>query len=164
MLALLLLLKLNSDAPAHVHARTAASPEAVAVAPATPSLRSAPEVAPEPAPVVEPEVTPAVAVSQATSSSETLAPTAPVISEPPVVTEAIVTNVAPVSLPPKEAAPAFRLNGIIYGVANPSATVNGKTVFVGERVNGATVISIGRNEVTLEINGERKTVSLPGVR
>jgi len=162
MLVLVLLMKLNSDTPAHVHARAASSPEAVVVAPATPLLQAAPEVAPEPAPVVAPEVASAVAVSPATPSSETLATTAPVISEAPVVTEAVVTNVAPASLPPKEAAPLFRLNGVIYGVAHPSATVNGKTVFVGERVNGATVISIGRNEVTLEINGERKTVSLPG--
>jgi len=73
---------------------------------------------------------------------------------------AVATNVPPVVV----AAQPFKLNGIIYGVSNPSATVNGKTVYVGEKVNGATVLSIGRSQVVLNVNGERKTISLPAVR
>jgi len=40
--------------------------------------------------------------------------------------------------------------------------VNGKSVRVGEKVNGATVIRIGRAAVMLEIDGQRKTIALPG--
>ncbi len=158
-------LGLDSTAPLHVHAQTLDSRPAMLVAHETSAPETAPAIAAEPTPVVEPEAAPVVsvspAVSPATPAPEASATNAPAVSEPPVVSEAVVTNIAPASLPPKETAPAFRLNGIIYGVANPSAVVNGKAVYVGEKVNGAKVISISRNEVALEINGERKTLSIP---
>jgi hypothetical protein len=71
------------------------------------------------------------------------------------------TNAPTVSLPPKEnAAPEFRLSGIIYTVARPSAIVNGKTVYVGEEIDGATVISIRQTAVTLQVAGKRRTYDL----
>jgi hypothetical protein len=73
-----------------------------------------------------------------------------------------LTNVPPAPLPPKQnLQPEFRLNGIIYTRPRPSAILNGKTVFVGDRVGGATVISIGQTEVTLQVNGRRRTYTLP---
>ena len=137
--------------PSHVKARTVSSPAAMVVAPAP-----APPT-PEPVPTLAPAV-PVVEVKSPEAPPIVVTPT----PEPPVTAETIVTNVAPVSLPPKAVAPAFRLNGVIYGVSNPSAVVNGTPVYVGEKVNGATVISIGRNEVTLEINGARSIIELPG--
>jgi hypothetical protein len=64
-------------------------------------------------------------------------------------------------LPPKESPPPdFRLSGIIYTVTRPSAILNGETVYVGDRLNGATVISIRQTDVTLQINGLRKTYTM----
>ena len=158
-LALMLRLETDPSTPEHVHARQLGGQETAVVAPSTPAPAVVPEVV---APVVS-EVAPEVALA-ADTVTEAPAMATVVIPEPPTVTNAPPTNVVVTSVPTQETAPSFRLNGIIYGVANPSAVVNGKTVFVGERVSGATVISIGRSAVTLEINGERKTVSLPGVR
>jgi HD-like signal output (HDOD) protein len=73
----------------------------------------------------------------------------------------LVTNVPPPSVPAKAPArPEFRLSGIIYGVATPSAIVNGKTVFVGDRIGGATVLRISQTDVTLQIDGQRKVFDL----
>src|SRR5215471_15193374 len=82
---------------------------------------------------------------------------------PETVSPAVVTITATPTVAPKEIAkPAFRLNGIFYVASKPSAVVNGKTVFVGEQVNGAKVVSISRDSVTLDMNGELKIVSVPG--
>jgi hypothetical protein len=59
---------------------------------------------------------------------------------------------------PETAGPEFRLNGIIYNEARPIAIVNGLTVRVGDEVNGATVISIERDRVTLSSNAQSKTL------
>src|SRR5439155_18235425 len=44
----------------------------------------------------------------------------------------------------------FKVQGIIYRPADPSAIVIGITVFIGDRVGHAKVIAIDRNAVTLE--------------
>jgi MSHA biogenesis protein MshK len=72
------------------------------------------------------------------------------------------TNVPPAALPAKPSViPDFRLNGIIYTVGRPSAILNGKTVYVGDRINGAIVLRIGQTDVTLQVNGKRWTYDLP---
>ena len=137
-----------------------------------PTIRRLPAVV-SPAPVVEtvpapaPQVTPAVAVSQPAPATNAAPVPKPVISQPApepalaVASQAAVTNVPPPSLPPKQtAAPEFRLNGIIYTLARPSAILNGRTVYVGDELNGATVIRISQNQVTLQINGLHKTYDL----
>ncbi len=70
-------------------------------------------------------------------------------------TEASVTPPPPVPAPPAEPAkPAFRLQGIFFRPANPSALVNGKSVWVGSRIDGATVKTITRDSLTIEVNGK----------
>jgi putative nucleotidyltransferase with HDIG domain len=119
---------------------------ATSVSEATPTAAAA--STPDPA---MPEVSPARSVSEAAPTASAVSTPKPAISEPPPTP----------SLPPKESAPPdFRLSGILYTVANPSAILNGKTVYVGDKVSGATVLSIGRTEVTLQINGLRKTFAL----
>jgi hypothetical protein len=149
--------KLDESAP--VYARTPAQSQSPAVVSSAPSLETVPAAAPH--------ATQAKAVSEAAPVTSASSVPKPAISQPaPEPTSAIasqttVTNVPPVSLPPKESAPPdFRLNGIIYTVARPAAILNGETVHVGDQVNGATVISIGQIDVTLQINGLRKTYSL----
>jgi hypothetical protein len=74
---------------------------------------------------------------------------------------ATVTQVPAPSLPAnKSTLPDFRLNGIIYTVGSPSAILNGKMVYVGDHVSGATVLSIGQTNVTLLLNGLHRTFSL----
>ena len=142
-----------------------------ALTPAPASTRApvvvSPALASEPAPAAVPEDTPAMAVSE--EAPETYAATvpnpAPAVpkSEPTVATalQVVATNAPPPTLAPQEKAwPNFRLNGIIYTVARPVAIVNGQTVSVGDKVSGATVVGIDRTQVTLQLNGQRKTCSL----
>ncbi len=142
-----------------IHARTRAASQAPAVVSSTPS--------PETVSAAAPQVEPATADSEAALATGVSSVPEPAISEPApeptpaIASQATVTNIPPPSLPPKESAlPDFRLNGIIYTVAHPSAMVNGKTVYVGDQVSGATVISISRSDVTLQINGLRRTYDL----
>jgi hypothetical protein len=75
---------------------------------------------------------------------------APGASEAPART---VTSVEPVK-------PAFRLQGIFFRTANPSATVNGKNVSIGSHVSGAIVKTITRDGVTLEADGQITVLTL----
>jgi HD-like signal output (HDOD) protein len=161
LLALWLRTQMDFDDSAPVYARTPANTEA----PAIDSSTATPEAVPAPAPA--PQVVPATAASEAAPVTSASSVPKPEISQPApeptpaIVSQATVTNVPPPSLPPKERAlPDFRLNGIIYTVARPSAIVNGKTVYVGDQVSGATVISISQTEVTLQMKGQRRIYDL----
>jgi len=158
LLALWLRTQPDFDDSAPVYARTPATRQVPAVVssaapletvPAAPSQVTSATAAPEAAPLTSASSVPEPPISQ------------PAPDQTPAV-EAMVTNVPPTSLPPKGSAlPDFRLNGIIYTVTRPSAILNGKTVHVGDQVSGATVIGISRTEVTLRINGQRRTYELP---
>jgi putative nucleotidyltransferase with HDIG domain len=130
----------------------------------------------EPAPAAVSDAEPEIAVSEeelamAVSEEEpatdlatdpdpapALPESVPTVATAPQVT---VTNAPPPTLAPKEQPqPVFRINGIIYTVRRPSAIVNGQTVYVGDWVSGATVVSIDRTQVTLQLNGQRKTCVL----
>jgi len=123
--------------------------------------------APEPAPAAVPEAAPAMEVSEEGPAMDAAtaidpAPTVPK-SEPTVATAPRVTatkSPAPALAPQEKAQPSFRLSGIIYTAARPSAIVNREMVYVGDRVSGATVIGISQTQVTLQINGQRKTLAL----
>jgi len=172
LLALWLRTQPDFDRSAPIYARTPASTQAPAVVASTPApeiARATAPPAPETAPAATPLVPPATAISEAAPVTNAVSVPELVISQPaleptPAIAsqEAVsVTNVPPPSLPPKEnAPPEFRLNGIIFSHARPSAILNGQTVYVGDEVNGATVISIRQSDVTFQINGLRKTLSL----
>jgi hypothetical protein len=53
----------------------------------------------------------------------------------------------------------FKLQAIFYRPSNPSAVVNARTVFVGDRIDNARVKAIDRQSVTLEIAGETKVLT-----
>ncbi len=55
---------------------------------------------------------------------------------------------------------SFVLSGIMFSPQNPVAYLNGRPVTVGQKVNSATVISIERRAVILELGGRRFTISL----
>lgn len=91
-----------------------------------------------------------------TAPAEPVLPTAP--SNPPLAMAPILidlgqhdTNTAIVSapadvLPPP---PPLKLQGIFFNPRSPSAVVNGRTVYVGDRVNGFRVLAIKPDAVWL---------------
>ena len=88
---------------------------------------------------------------QAAAPAETAA--TPAVSDTPPV--------PPVPVPATGPLPTFRLQGIFYRTTSPSAMVNGKSVFVGDFVSGAQIKAIDRERVTLEYEGQTKTLTLP---
>ena len=159
LLALWLWPQPNLDDAVPVYARTIDSSPAPAVASATSALEVVPAAAPQ--------GTPASVVSEAATTTSAPSLPEPPISQPApepvpaIASPAAVTHASPASVPPKESArPDFRLSGIIYTVVSPSAIVNGETVYVGDQVNGATVLSIHQTDVTLQVKGLRKTYTL----
>jgi len=151
--------ELNEIEP--VYARTSAYHQQQAVPAPTPSPEIAPAAAPEETPFAtvanEAPTAPGTTSANVTNTAASLpAPQETVASAP----KTAVTNLPPAAAVPQEKAqPDFRLNGIIYSV-RPSAIINGETVSVGDQVGGATVVTIGRTTVTLQINGQRKTCQL----
>jgi hypothetical protein len=75
---------------------------------------------------------------------------------PATTTESIATNTA------QDAATGttYKLQGIFYRPTNPSAVVNARTVFVGDRIANAKVKAIDQQSVTLEVSGETKVLTL----
>jgi hypothetical protein len=64
-------------------------------------------------------------------------------------------------IPPKVLTVAdLRLQGVICSSDNPSAILNGRMIFVGEWIAGARLIEVGRTNVTLEYQNQRKTLTL----
>ena len=55
-------------------------------------------------------------------------------------------------------APEFRLEAIHFRLKKPSASINGKVVFVGQDLEGARIIAIARESVQLEFQGRRMTL------
>jgi hypothetical protein len=49
--------------------------------------------------------------------------------------------------------PVFKVNAIIVSAERRIAILNGKRVAVGDTVNGATVKSIGKAELILDVDG-----------
>lgn len=82
---------------------------------------------------------------------QTVAARAP--EPPPVV-------VVPQAEPPAPK-PLYKLQGIFWRPSTPSAVVNGKTVFVGDRVETARVTAIDQNSVTLAVDGESTALVIP---
>jgi hypothetical protein len=158
-LGLMSRLGLPDDEPVLVHARALAGFGKAMVLPSAPADAAAPTAD---------QAVPTDASPQKPPENTSIA-SEPVLSQPErepapeAISPAIVPLPAAPAVAPKEIAkPAFRLNGIFFVASKPSAVVNGKTVFVGEQVNGAKVIRISRDSVTLDVNGELKTVSVPG--
>jgi len=63
-------------------------------------------------------------------------------------------------VPGVAAAPRFVVNAIIVSAERRVAIVNGRRVSIGGSVNGATVVSIAKDQLVLEQDGERITIGL----
>jgi hypothetical protein len=83
--------------------------------------------------------------------------------KPAAVVLSMVTNLPPGSntvavVQPKPPEP--RLQGVLLAATRPCAIVNGKTVFVGDQVNGLRVAAISKDSVTLQSETETNVLSL----
>ncbi|HTL15982.1 MAG TPA: hypothetical protein VL793_02040 [Patescibacteria group bacterium] len=80
---------------------------------------------------------------------------------PKVLAEETPAPVRPGQPPVKADFPKnARLQGIIFNPKSPSAIINGKTVFVGDRVGHARVASIERASVTLQIEDQKLVLAV----
>jgi hypothetical protein len=80
------------------------------------------------------------------------------------VTQQVETVVAPAPLPPPaligpgaintSAPPTTQIQGIVFDATHPWAIVSGKTVYVGDSVDGMRVMEIAHNSITLTGNGQ----------
>jgi outer membrane biosynthesis protein TonB len=92
------------------------------------------------------------------------APTPPAPAEPvsPPVTAApatVATNVAPVAAPLPKPVP-LRLQALVFNPKRPSALINGKTLFIGEKLGDARVVAIDRESATLVSPGRTNILIL----
>jgi len=62
--------------------------------------------------------------------------------------------------PPAVQFPALKLQGIFYRPSNPSALINGRTLFVGDFIGEVKVIAVDQRSVKLELEGATKTLRL----
>jgi uncharacterized membrane protein YjfL (UPF0719 family) len=53
----------------------------------------------------------------------------------------------------------LKVQGIFFRTNDPSAIINGQTVFVGDRIGAARITAIERQSVTVEIAQEKKVLS-----
>ncbi|MHC1764063.1 MAG: hypothetical protein AB9869_07135 [Verrucomicrobiia bacterium] len=110
----------------------------------------------------------AVAVPVA-STKETVAEVRPPVAEPPVervdvrAPVAAPTPVKDVAPPVSESvpvAPEFKLQGIFYRISKASALIDGRTLFVGDEIDGAKVVLIERHSVRLVRDGRSIVLKL----
>jgi type IV secretory pathway VirB10-like protein len=95
----------------------------------------------------------------------------PVVSEAPTLPAAVMTSPPPMTAPAPTPAPApepaaqpvelawpanLKLTGIFFRKNNPLALISGKTVGVGDDINGIRVNKIEKDRVTVEWNGQMK--------
>jgi len=109
---------------------------------------SAPAAKPAPAAVTPPKAAAPVSAAPAVPTA-TPAP-APAPAPRPV---------APVSTTPVKF-PPLRLQSIFYRPSNPSVMINGKTLFVSDDIQGATVVAIQPSSVTLVLSGQTNVLTL----
>jgi hypothetical protein len=55
---------------------------------------------------------------------------------------------------------AFKVQGIFYRLSKPSAVINGRTLYVGDEIDGAKIVAIERHAVRLFIGKETVRVSM----
>lgn len=83
----------------------------------------------------------------------------------PIVVKARQKENLPPPPIPKAAAPApvfppLKLQGLIFQGTLSSALINGQVLRVGEDIGGVRVVAIGRDEVTVTLDGQTKVLKL----
>jgi len=98
---------------------------------------------------------------QVEARSVPVEPAVPVEASTPGDTpEEAMTNTLPAAVVETPPQPEFKLQGIFFNPRSPSAVVNGKTVYVGDRVSGYQVQTITPTAVTLASGTNTSVLSL----
>jgi hypothetical protein len=131
----------------------ALAPDPAKVAALTPPRALPTSEAPPVLPLAPPPVPQArTALAPKTDSPASVAP-----ASPPAPVVAGSTPSTPSS--PPNTFPKLSLQGIYYRPSRPSAVINSKTVFVGDRVQQAKILAIDRYEVTVQWNNEVRVLA-----
>jgi hypothetical protein len=136
-------------APITVNARENATGSSLVPASASAPAQSRSPIAPQPG--VESLIPPVRDFALKDSPSTPVAP-----STPPTV--AIVPALEPSVA--EESKTAFKLQGIFYRPARPSAVINSKTVYVGDIISNGKVKAIDHQSVTIVVGSETKVLTL----
>jgi len=122
-----------------------------------------------PAPTPNPQVTetppaplPSAKISAAPASEPAATPAA---SEPTKQSASVATNppvpTAPtVAVPPPAPAVHLKLQAIVFHPTHPSAIVNGKTLFLGEKMGEFELVAVDRQSATLVAGGRTNLLVL----
>ena len=70
------------------------------------------------------------------------------------------TTPASTNAPIAEEFPTVKLQGLIWDPKRPSVVINGKSLFVGEKVDRVKVTAIDEESVTLTWNGQQRVLTL----
>jgi hypothetical protein len=142
----------NPDLVARALTRNTAPPPAVAPAPA---LTPSPELTSDPAPA------PAPAPAEKTDSARVVPKSTAPDARPGTVDKGTLpaagpaTNLVVAAIPE---APAFRLQGVVYHPTRGSAIINGRTLFIGDRISDYRLTRI--TPKTAELAGPQGSVKL----
>lgn len=135
-------------------------------APASPGW-AAPVKAPSAATPENPDPTMTVS-AQTVAATNPAPPVAAALPESATPPPAELTAGARTPAPSAIVAPALppqpdplRLQAIVFHPTRPSALISGKTLFVGERVQGMKVVSITKDTATVSGNGKNLVLTLP---
>jgi hypothetical protein len=143
----------GSMQPTEVKARTAMTANLTpAPQPATASVAAAPA-----APVPAPSTMPAEGPPDLPAATAVFVPTNLPVAEAQDggVTNTVVVAETP---PPKPAPP--KLQAIIFSPNRPSVMIGGKTLFIGDKLNGFRVMAIDRESATLVGAGQTNVLTL----
>lgn len=75
--------------------------------------------------------------------------------------ESDVTNSVAIASPPAPKAPPLRLQAIVFNPKRPSVLINGRTLFVGEKLGDLRVVAIDRESATLVGAGKTNILTMP---
>lgn len=165
--------EVNARGPASENSLAANEPAATAEQPATPSnppagseLAASTAEAPRTAELPSNRSISPPEVPRSLPTAPAAAGLPPVVANAPAVTKPDPALTPPSGPPPAAATPPgpavqkantfpqLTLQGIYYRPARPSAVINSKTVYVGDRVQQAKILAIDRHEVTVQWNNE----------
>jgi hypothetical protein len=140
--------------------------QARASTPAAPAAAPQPTPAPAvPAPAVQlaPEPAPAPLPAPTAGSTDVVQISAvPLSANPPTSinpADGIPNTPAPTEVPPPKPAQP-KLQAIVFSPVRPSVMISGKTLFVGDKLEGLRVTAIDRESVTLVGAGKTNVLSL----
>ena len=106
--------------------------------------------------------TPVAAVTNTASlpPKSTPKPVAATTPPPPTTTTKSAASITPPATTATPQTNPIRLQSIFYRLKNPTVILNGKTLGVGESVDGIKIVSIQRTSVEIVQNGKYRTLTL----